>query len=692
MDRDSKLRKLNSFRRALPHVTASALGAVLTVIASQGLPELHDRNSLREARDLQATASTPYGPILQTVTVTAKDGSIKHLPIANPFAMLWEAVSQEDSKFAPLFKQRLQEKPPSPQQPWNLVLYSDEVTPGNPLSTNNRRKFQALYWTFLELGMNALSREESWFTIMMEYSPVVNQLQAGLSQAFAAVIKTFFDPGGHDMQSSGMNVPFASGDVRLFAKLGIVIQDGGAHKTVWGGRGDGASKFCLLCKNLFTRESRICDQDGASLLVCDAITLDPLVPSTDADLRRNARFLERQATLLSKEDFAELQQSMGMTYQPKSILLDRTLDRVLKPTEVYMHDWMHALYVDGVVNSCIYLLFESFIWEGMSNIYQTFSDYVANWKFPGRIHGDNLADIFSSSRKDKHRGAGHIKCQASDLLSLTPVLALFIQKVLLRTGVCTKECIAILALVDIVDIILSISRNDVKPEQLLSRVYKFLAEFNEAWGPDYTIPKFHWLLHLAECLLRLGSLLNCFVLERKHRIGKRYATDLANISQEPSKSLLSEVVAHHLGMLRQPDALNFEVGLIGGRKASAKLRKVILAALEFHGDNRDLLIEIARQSRFNKFGTCFVGDVVLLKADGDSFQAGQIKLHCTIQGEHISIVTIWELKTHEADRSYAVWRPSTVPTAIFTSDILDVVTYTEMADGSVGTLLPVDLR
>ena len=72
------------------------------------------------------------------------------------------------------------------------MLYSDEVTPGNPLATLNKRKFHAIYWSFLEFGLNALSREEAWFCIATEYSILVNLLSAGLSQVIAKLLMVFF--------------------------------------------------------------------------------------------------------------------------------------------------------------------------------------------------------------------------------------------------------------------------------------------------------------------------------------------------------------------------------------------------------------------------------------------------------------------------------------------------------------------
>ena len=71
-------------------------------------------------------------------------------------------------------------------------------------------------------------------------------------------------------------------------------------------------------------------------------------------------------------------------------------------------------------------------------------------------------------------------------------------------------------------------------------------------------------------------LLNCFVLERRHRIAKRYATELKNISKDASQSLLMEVTSHHLALLRSPKVFNYAVGLVGGKPASVSYTHLTL--------------------------------------------------------------------------------------------------------------------
>ena len=150
--------------------------------------------------------------------------------------------------------------------------YTDEVTPGNPLAQKNNRKFQAFYWSFLEFGVSALSREEAWFTATTEYSVHVSGLSAGLSQVVGSIFKLFFSDG-INLAVTGVLLDFDDHtSVRLWAVLGGMLQDGGAHKAVWHSRGDSASKFCIPCKNLFDQESEIADADDTNLLSCNCLT------------------------------------------------------------------------------------------------------------------------------------------------------------------------------------------------------------------------------------------------------------------------------------------------------------------------------------------------------------------------------------------------------------------------------------
>ena len=129
MDRSSKLRKLDGWRRNLPFCSAAALAAVLESVTKDGVPDLgHDRKNIREARnEMTLETETPYGCILQHTEMLMPDDVPKQVPVAHPLAMLYEAVSKCLS-FSTFFLDRLREQMPTPTRPWNVVLYTDEVT------------------------------------------------------------------------------------------------------------------------------------------------------------------------------------------------------------------------------------------------------------------------------------------------------------------------------------------------------------------------------------------------------------------------------------------------------------------------------------------------------------------------------------------------------------------------------------
>ena len=292
--------------------------------------------------------------------------------------------------------------------------------------------------------------------------------------------------------------------------------------------------------------------------------------------------LARKATTMNTDDFAAAQQALGMTHHAGSILLDRTLDQIVDPVKHYLHDIMHCLFVDGVCNVSVYLLLEEHISAGAKGIYEELEKFLKEWAYPGRVHGTHLSDIVSAPKK--HRDAQHIKCQASDMLSLIPVLAMWCQSVLLPLALCTPAVNAFIALCNIVQCLWCAGRSTLQANKLEALVEDFLAKFSGVWGFAWMTPKFHWMLHFGDHLRKLGFLANCFCLERRHRIAKRYANDLKNISRATSDSLLMEVACHHVSSLEDDGSCNFAIGLRNKKVASKKIKQHINIILEVDAD------------------------------------------------------------------------------------------------------------
>ena len=691
MDRSAKLRKLDETRRKLPFATVSAMSAWVNEIKNDpSLLELPStRNDFRAGRDEFVNANTGFGPMLQTIKTTKPDGSSLDMFAAHPWAVLDTCISKSN-RLRRLIDKQLALTPCTPETPWHIILYSDEVTPGNTHSPQNNRKFQAVYWSFLEFGPWALSHEEYWFPIMTEYSSVVKECSAGLSQVFAQLIKLFFEPGGFNALPSAGGILLESLDMRMFAELGIVLQDGGAHKSVWHSR-DG-SKMCMLCKNLFTTRSEICDSDGTALLVCGVCKLDDLEPETSKSLRDKARFLEHN---LNDPDFYNLQQATGITYHQHMLILDRQLDNVVDITEVFMHDYMHAFWVDGIFNTMVYLLFQAFVLKGRRTVYKTFSDFLMSWTWPSKnkVEASYMASIFGAERTKSNRKAKHIKCSASDCWNLLIPLKAFVHDVLLKLDACNAECNVFLQLLMIIDLVVATSSRHIEPAILLATVESFLEDFIEVFGVEWTTPKFHWLLHLAEYLARMhklykdvfgyGWLQNCFVLERKHKVGKRYAEPRSNTNKMQSRGLLAEVLCHTVQSLIEAPELN--LGLCGARAPSKALRARILSLLDL---DRHTQILVANRSYHSDTAFSDRGDfVVFTDPHNSSMRAGFVHLHCELATIPVSIINAYNLVSRHDD--YVVWSPGNDSDVLDTKFVRDPVTFKTLPNGNIAFALPV---
>ena len=150
MDRPAKLRKLETFRRRLPHVSASALSVILSEQEHER-PEVYCRNAIREARNNRATEQTPYGTLTTRMDMECLDGSHATVFVVNLFAMLFIAA-KTCRGFSYMLKRALEAHPSTYETPWSLVIYADEVVPGNQLSFKSRRSAHSahLHWRTVE--------------------------------------------------------------------------------------------------------------------------------------------------------------------------------------------------------------------------------------------------------------------------------------------------------------------------------------------------------------------------------------------------------------------------------------------------------------------------------------------------------------------------------------------------------------
>lgn len=157
--RPAKLARVQRLRSRLPFVSQSGLAALLREAQSdEGLPDITSRRSIGRARDAAVNVETPYGPLHRPIYVQQVDGPPLRVEIQDPFAMLYH-VCNTSSWFAGKIVAMLAAQPCTVVRPWSLVLYTDEILPGNQLGYKSARKMWGFYWSIMEMGMHALSDE-----------------------------------------------------------------------------------------------------------------------------------------------------------------------------------------------------------------------------------------------------------------------------------------------------------------------------------------------------------------------------------------------------------------------------------------------------------------------------------------------------------------------------------------------------
>ena len=152
-----KLLHLSSVMNRLPNMSKSALTAFLKLAHEEELPT-GNRHDLQRAASMIGNEKTPYGDLIKTLTVDSDKGPLS-FDIACPFAMLHTAATRRH--MSSLMQEGIASAPPTPETPWELILYQDEVTVGNVLRHDNPRKVQAMYYSFIQFPAAAMHKDRS---------------------------------------------------------------------------------------------------------------------------------------------------------------------------------------------------------------------------------------------------------------------------------------------------------------------------------------------------------------------------------------------------------------------------------------------------------------------------------------------------------------------------------------------------
>ena len=431
--RAAKLQKVEAFRRKCPHVTSAGLAAILQEVAASGAPELTQPKHMREAREHRISQCNAYGPLIDNIEVVLEDGSARSVPIVNLFSLL-QSLYEQEGAYHHLLKKTCHEHQCSLDHPLQLLYYNDEVVCGNPLANETTRKLQLCYISFGQFGGHVLSQEQSWLVIFCMRSSEVSSIKGGMSQITAGILKHILYHPQCSIKQTGLLLKSKSGGyLRVFMKMGFMIQDGLAQKSIWSLKGFSATRYCMFCVNLVAGKACLEDEE---LLTCSSWDISNIVLSTKEELQGVLSRLQANSLSMSKADFKLYEQAVGFNYCEYALPWDQALSGDIDPLKCFVHDFMHAFFVKGVFNTTTYQLLCSLDDFKNLDIYNTLCNWLSTWRLPRR---EDMSKLFTPKRKEANKKAGTFKCTAGEGLSLCPLLAVFLALTIIPANACLPQ-------------------------------------------------------------------------------------------------------------------------------------------------------------------------------------------------------------------------------------------------------------
>ena len=476
---------------------------------------------------------------------------IKQIEIIGDAAFRWECLSfpkylaamvRESAAVRQLMAELWLKRPCTASEPYNLIVYADEVVPGNVLRLDNKRNICCVYAAIKETGPNYLKCEWLWVPIAAIRSSVAKEdVPGGISGCIRTILRRLFlhDRLLEDGVLLDLGVP-AGRYARFHFQLGNILADGDAIRAIFSWKGASGKLPCMLCSNVLSER---CASDR--LVYIDCPHVERFLLASDDEIWAKADRLHADHGTGTKTAFENLQKIYGLTYCPDGVLWDFQLRPYLSPSKVTTYDSMHVLLGNGMAqNETGYLLVAlrdlGITWEHMRRYAQ------GGWNCCS-CSGSNglLKGCWSKAREAAWSSSGVFKCSASEMLLVMPLILHFLHKTLQPINKLPDHIASYEALARIVSLVKA-----AKDGQLVHHALKHAATqhglaFAKAY-PDLEVkPKNHYVHHLSLQVQRDQLLADAFVGERKNGMIKRAATDLKN-TRCFEKSLLMRVAQEQM--------------------------------------------------------------------------------------------------------------------------------------------------
>ena len=449
----------------------------------------------------------------------------------------------------------------------HLVFQHDEITPGNPLRpvADNPRKGTVVLASFLEFGQ-ALRREEAWLPMAVVRSQDTAVVNGKLSAVLRSILLRLVRTGVFD---NGFVVDLGAQRMHVYVSIRALSADESALKQTWDVIGAGGHRCCTLrCLNAVTEKSKIADTDPFFVSIADD-DFSKFIAMDDASFYETCDSLEELASTVSATNLGKLQTAAGMNHVPNGLASDKTLRQYIQPSMSH-YDGMHNLLSNGVGNSELSFFVSACILEMPDRdvIGELREMLAANWNYP---HAKKNAKVCTASARlgaftdAKIDAGGSYRGNASQLLTVLPVVAFWAIMVAVQDGRAARETDSFLAMCRVITEYVKLKRQSppLDASKFRKAVSDHKPKFKLAYGAEYIRPKHHFTEHMGDQAEELHFVLDCQSQERKGDVYKHnVAEHMSSNLQRFSFSCLSQMLVVQLHMLQSLPANTFSSRLL----------------------------------------------------------------------------------------------------------------------------------
>ena len=495
-------------RELLSCGTKTGICAALGALQRSGLLRTHDSNRklrriLQRAAVAHGAETTAYGTVIQKVDLGVP--GVEPWEFCHPLAYL-RYISTLNNSFGEVMQSCLAAVP---GEALTVILYMDELCPGNPYRPEKARKLQGVYWCIQEWPDWILRRSALWPVLGVLRSATVDKMEGGIGAFYAKILEICF-VNGHSMQQGAQLVC----DGKAFSvtfKYGGLLADEDCLKKVHGYKGAQGIKACMDCGNLMKVKSVARVPAGCKHI--STPTLHGIERNTNEDIWAMADDLTVVAN--RGESYKMIEKARGVNYSPGGLLWKIDLRRIHWPIDHYLRDWMHILVSGGTANAQTFSLGKTLKGVGLPTILiQTYSlEYTLPSKY-GKVSKEWAAAA-------RFKGTD-FSSFASPMLILVPIIGAWLVDHVLPHGILREHIQCWLLLVEIIGLL---SCGGTQAVEHMDLLVKLIGKHHRLYMRLYPVtkPKWHHMLHLPDQYRAMKKVISCFVTERKHRALKKCA-------------------------------------------------------------------------------------------------------------------------------------------------------------------------